>query len=102
MITRRLVGLCAFLLLLPAASAEAHHGIASLGVAGLEGPGAPIEMSSPVTLYFLPGLRGYWRNLSLAFGVDVPIRRDLDEEDDQQGGEGKELYGLVGTLSIFF
>jgi hypothetical protein len=48
--TRRLVGLSTFLLLLPVGSAEAHHGIASLGVAGLEGPGAPIEMSSSVTL----------------------------------------------------
>jgi len=28
----------------------AHHGVASLGVAGLEGPGAPIEASSSATL----------------------------------------------------
>ncbi|MCP4547354.1 MAG: transporter [bacterium] len=28
----------------------AHHGVASLGVAGLEGPGAPIETSSSATL----------------------------------------------------
>ena len=48
--SRHLAGLCACLLLLSAGSAEAHHGIASLGVAGLEGPGAPIEMSSSVTL----------------------------------------------------
>jgi hypothetical protein len=53
-------------------------------------------------LYLLPGLRGYWRNFSLAFGVKVPTWTDLNEEDDQQGGEGKEQYRLVGTLSILF
>jgi hypothetical protein len=31
-------------------SAFAHHGVASLGVAGLEGPGSPIETSSSATL----------------------------------------------------
>ncbi|MBI4719790.1 MAG: transporter, partial [Chitinivibrionia bacterium] len=30
--------------------ALAHHGVASLGVAGLEGPGSPIETSSSATL----------------------------------------------------
>ena len=53
-------------------------------------------------LYVLPGLRGYWRNFSLAFGVKVPTWTDLNEEDDQQGGEGTEHYRLVGTLSILF
>ena len=50
----------------------------------------------------MPGLRVYWRNLSLAFGVKVPTRTDLNQEDDQQGNEAKELYRLVGTLSILF
>ncbi len=31
-------------------SALAHHGVASLGTAGLEGPGAPVETSSSATL----------------------------------------------------
>jgi len=53
-------------------------------------------------LYLLPGLRGYWRNFSLAFGVKVPTWTDLNEEDDQQGGEGKERYRLIATLSILF
>lgn len=30
--------------------ASAHHGVAGLGAAGLEGPGAPIEQSSSATL----------------------------------------------------
>jgi len=53
-------------------------------------------------LYLLPGLRGYWRNFSLAFGVKVPTWTDLNEEGDQQGCEGKERYRLVATLSILF
>lgn len=40
----------ACLLALSSASAFAHHGVASLGAAGLEGPGAPVETSSSATL----------------------------------------------------
>jgi len=53
-------------------------------------------------LYLLPGVRGYWRNLSLAFGVKVPTWTDLNEEDEQQGGEGTERYRLITTFSILF
>lgn len=38
------------LLALAAPPALAHHGVASLGAAGLEGPGAPVETSSSATL----------------------------------------------------
>lgn len=37
-------------LLLASPAVSAHHGVASLGAAGLEGPGAPIETSSSATL----------------------------------------------------
>ena len=37
-------------ILLSASTTFAHHGVASLGVAGLEGPGAPIETSNSATL----------------------------------------------------
>jgi hypothetical protein len=37
-------------LLIASPAALAHHGVASLGAAGLEGPGAPIETSSSATL----------------------------------------------------
>jgi len=40
--------LLALLLISPAVLA--HHGVASLGAAGLEGPGAPVETSSSATL----------------------------------------------------
>ena len=40
----------AILALVAAQTAQAHHGVASLGAAGLEGPGAPVETSSSATL----------------------------------------------------
>ena len=40
----------ALALVLASPLALAHHGVASLGTAGLEGPGAPIETSSSATL----------------------------------------------------
>lgn len=46
---RGMTAAAALLLALPA-PLFAHHGVASLGVAGLEGPGAPIETSSSATL----------------------------------------------------
>jgi len=42
--------LCALLSLFLPARAAAHHGVATLGAAGLEGPGAPLETSSSATL----------------------------------------------------
>jgi hypothetical protein len=53
-------------------------------------------------LYLLPGLRGYWRNTSLGFGVKVPTWTDLNEEGEQQGGEGTERYRLISTFSFLF
>ncbi len=41
------------LLSLATSPALAHHGVASLGVASLEGPGAPVETSSAATLSIL-------------------------------------------------
>jgi hypothetical protein len=53
-------------------------------------------------LYLLPGVRGYWRNLSLGIGVKVPTWTDLNEEDEQQGGEGTERYRVISTFSVLF
>jgi hypothetical protein len=53
---------CVFALLLPLApnAALAHHGVATLGAAGLEGPGAPLETSSSATLP-RGGILGYYK-----------------------------------------
>jgi hypothetical protein len=53
-------------------------------------------------LYLLPGARGYWRNISLGLGVKLPTWTNLNEESEQQGGEGKENYRLLFTLSLIF
>ena len=53
-------------------------------------------------IYLLPGLRGYWKNLSVAAGVKVPIWKNLNEESEQQGGEGTEDYRVIFTLSVLF
>jgi hypothetical protein len=46
---RIVIGICLLCLLLPSVLIG-HHGVASLGVAGLKGPGAPIETSTSATL----------------------------------------------------
>lgn len=53
-------------------------------------------------LYVLPGVRYYVDNLSLALGVKVPVWTDLNEEDEQQGAEGKEEYRAIFTFSALF
>jgi hypothetical protein len=53
-------------------------------------------------LYAVPGVRLYKDNMSLAIGVKLPVWTRLNEEDQQQGAEGKERYRLVVTLSVLF
>ena len=53
-------------------------------------------------LYLQPGFRVYKSNMSAALGVKVPVWTDLNEDELQQGAEGKEDYRLEFTLSILF
>jgi len=53
-------------------------------------------------LYVVPGFRAYWRNTSLGLGVKLPTWTDLNEEGEQQGGEGKEVYRLICSFSLLF
>jgi hypothetical protein len=53
-------------------------------------------------IYLMPGVRAYWENLSVAFGVKTPVWTDLNEEDEQQGGEGTEDYRLIFAVSALF
>ncbi|WP_457643876.1 transporter [Persephonella sp.] len=76
----------------------AHHGIASLGVAGLEGPGSPLETSSSLTLpegKFL----GYLKLDYADFKKYTPQR---DDETDSYTfwiyGLG---YGIKSYLSVY-
>jgi hypothetical protein len=51
-------------------------------------------------LYLTPGARLFYKSVSFAAGVKVPVWTNLNEEEDQQGAEGKERYRFVATLSI--
>jgi hypothetical protein len=56
-------------------------------------------------LYFSPGLRlsiPSLQNANLGLLVKLPVWKDLNEEDQQQGAEGLEKYRVITTLSFFF
>jgi hypothetical protein len=53
-------------------------------------------------LYAVPGARLYVGKVSCGAGVKLPIWTDLNEEDDQQGAEGKEAYRAIFTFSALF
>jgi hypothetical protein len=53
-------------------------------------------------LYVMPGVRAYWERLSFALGVKLPAWIDLNEEDEQQGAEGKENYRVIFSVSALF
>ena len=80
--------------------ASAHHGVAGLGAASLEGPGAPIEQSSSATLP--EGKIFTYFNASFALGVKLPAGTDLNEDDEQQGAEGNEDYRVILSMSALF
>ncbi len=52
--------------------------------------------------YVLPGVRLYWENYSIALGYKTIIWKDLNEQSQQQGGEGTEDFRLILTLSALF
>jgi len=81
-----------------AAPAPAHHGVASVGVAGIEGPGAPLETSNSQTL---PA--GHWLGyvkLDQAFMDTFTPERDgeTDRQTYLMFGLG---YGLKPWLSLY-
>jgi hypothetical protein len=53
-------------------------------------------------LYVMPGVRAYWENVSFALGVKLPAWTDLNEDDEQQGAEGKEDYRVILSMSALF
>jgi hypothetical protein len=67
--------------------AAAHHGVASLGVAGLEGPGAPLETSNSATLPAGQALA----YLKLDYADFETI---TSERDDESSANAFWMYGL--------
>lgn len=53
-------------------------------------------------IYALPGIRAYWDNVSVALGYKTVVWKNLNEQDEQQGGEGTEDYRLILTFSALF
>jgi hypothetical protein len=53
-------------------------------------------------IYLLPGVRFYWDNISAAVGIKSTVWEDLNEESQQQGGEGTEDYRFIFSLSALF
>jgi len=53
-------------------------------------------------LYLVPGVRYYFSDTSIAVGLKNHIWTELNEEDQQQGGEGTEDYRFIITLSTLF
>lgn len=52
-----------------------------------------------VILYATPGARLSLGSASVSAGVKLPAWKDLNEEEDQQGAEGKESHRLIVTVS---
>lgn len=53
-------------------------------------------------VYLLPGVRVYKDRYSFALGVKKPVARRLNENDQQQGAEGKEDYRFIFSASALF
>jgi hypothetical protein len=47
-------------------------------------------------------VRVYWNKITAAFGVKKAVWTHLNEEDQQQGAEGKERYRLIFSISTLF
>ncbi len=78
--------------------AFAHHGVASLGVAGLEGPGAPLETSNSATLPKGGGLA----YMKLDYAIFEKYTQARDDESETNAfwiyGAG---YGVTPYLSLY-
>ncbi len=81
-----------------AGPAAAHHGIASVGVAGVEGPGAPLETSNSQTLPRNHWL-GYFKLDQAFMETYTPARDgDTDKHTYMMFGLG---YGATPWLSLY-
>jgi len=65
---------------------------------GQEATGGNILYLSPGVRFAIPALQ----NANLGLLVKVPIWKDLNEENQQQGAEGLEQFRVISTLSFYF
>ncbi|MCF6205580.1 MAG: transporter [Sulfurovum sp.] len=64
--------------------------------------GVAQEATGGKILYTTIGTRIFYQNISATVGVKLPVWKDLNEEELQQGAEGGEDYRLVFTFSTLF
>ncbi len=64
--------------------------------------GAKQEATGGDILYTTVGFRLFYNNISAALGVKLPVWTKLNEEDEQQGSEGKEDYRVIFSFSALF
>lgn len=64
--------------------------------------GIGAEATGGDMIYGVVGVRLYKDNMSLGLALKKPIWTDLNEDDLQQGAEGKEKYRFIATFSALF
>ncbi len=64
--------------------------------------GTKLDDSGGDILYGVLGGRMYYKRASLGAGLKLPIWKDLNQQSQQQGAEGKEKYRLIMTFSFMF
>jgi len=67
--------------------------------------GEGLRATGGTTLYVTPGMRfafPRFQNANLGIAVKIPVYRNLNEQDEQQGSEGLEKYRAIVTLSFYF
>ncbi len=64
--------------------------------------GKKLTASGGKILYSTLGVRFYYKQMSLGSGVKIPIWKELNEQNLQQGSEGLERYRAIFTLSFLF
>jgi hypothetical protein len=67
--------------------------------------GEGLRATGGTILYVTPGMRFSFpklQNANLGIAVKIPVFRNLNEQDEQQGSEGLEKYRAIVTLSFYF
>lgn len=96
---QKVISLCVVLFaVLFSSSLYAHHGVAAIGAAGLEGPGAPLETSTSQTI---PA-----RSVLFYYKLDYANFKKLTKERDDEGDYSAFMmygigYGLTSYLSLY-
>jgi len=64
--------------------------------------GIGLQATGGDIIYTLYGFRAYYNTISFGAGVKFPTWENLNEENLQQGAEGKEKYRIIFTFSTLF